>query len=153
MQRPCRVLPLHTVCACAATTADCVQRRNSTNAVTGTNRSRRAHDFHSVAGLRTNTRVVVRRRRHCSKFPTEYPRRCPNILQRPATGGLWVGPRGQAAPTAAVSVASERERIGRLARGGGDDIRSNSGHLISCHFQFHRLEIPAFPPPTIPRYR
>ncbi|KAF0761628.1 Uncharacterized protein FWK35_00020465 [Aphis craccivora] len=51
---------------------------NSVNAVTGTNRSRRARDSHSVAGLRTITRV-----RHCSKFPAEeYPRRwwrrCPN---------------------------------------------------------------------------
>uniref|UniRef100_A0A2S2NEV6 Uncharacterized protein n=1 Tax=Schizaphis graminum TaxID=13262 RepID=A0A2S2NEV6_SCHGA len=72
-----------------------VSRRNSVNAVTGTNRSRRAHDSHSVAGLRTITRV-----RHCSKFPAEYPRRrrrCRNGKHnyRSATGALWVGPWGQ----------------------------------------------------------
>lgn len=92
-------------------------RRNSVNAVTGTNRSRRAHDSHSVAGLRTNTRV-----RHRSNF-------------RQST-------RGGAAQSANTTIAPRRAVYGSApGDGGGDDTRS--GHLISCRFQFRRLEIPS----------
>jgi len=48
---------------------------------------------------------------------------------------------GGAAQTA--STTYYRPVTGGLWGGGGDDTRcSSSGHLISCHFQFRRLEIP-----------
>jgi len=97
-------------------------RRNSVNAVTGTNRSRRAHDSHSVAGLRTNTRV-----RHRSNF-----------------GQSTRGDGGGAAQSANTTIAPRRAVYGSApGDGGGDDTRS--GHLISCHFQFRRLEIHPLP--------
>lgn len=109
------------MCGCTAA-ADCVvaSRRNSVKAVTGTNRSRRAHDSHSVAGLRTNTRV-----HHRSKF-------------RQSTRGDG----GGAAQSANLTIAPRRAVYGSApGDGGGDDTRS--GHLISCSFQFRRLEIPS----------
>lgn len=49
---------------------------------------------------------------------------------------------GGAAQSANTTIAPRRAVYGSApGDGGGDDTRS--GHLISCHFQFRRLEIPA----------
>lgn len=61
---------------------------------------------------------------------------------------------GGAAQTANSTQSTyNRSETGGLQGGGGDDTRSSSGHLISCHFQFRRLEIPprtrANPEPSV----
>lgn len=90
----------------------------------------------NVAGLRLNTRV--RRRCRRSKFPAEYPqRRCPNtIAPRRAVYGSAPGDGGDRRLRPPV------RSIGKWWGGGrGITLARTRGHLISCHFQFCRLEI------------
>lgn len=114
------------VCECAAD-VDCFESENSVNAVTGTNRSRRTHD--------SLQRCRIAHEHASLPPPFEISGGAPTVAALPK--------HGYRAPRRAVygSVPGD---------GGGDDTRSSSGHLISCHFQFRRLEIPSlFPPRTL----